>query len=271
MLKYELWQQLEFGENIEAFEQAKSKKYFTIAICLNFAEDNKQGCDAGCKFCHWRSLNFNPYLCPTNELLIEFINKFSREDGIVELTGGGDPLYNFEKNKYEIKRLIDVIISCNRQPKIVTKKINIVKQYINTKFLKGVLHYSFSCEDLSEDNLTFFQSLLAKNIKVRVSKIYNFGNDQSTVNYQDIYKTINFYNKLNNSNFRLTLRSNYSFPNFDFRTERTKLNKYLEKNAINIEVKLNGIIVHMPQLIGNDVLYCSNIEQYLNLFSKGAT
>ncbi len=273
MLNYDLWKQfaLEDGYIEEQFNEQISHPHKSTAIVLNFVDDNNHGCDTNCKFCKWRSLNFNPYLYPDDAIINEFIDNFCTIDGYVELTGGGDPLYQFEKNKEKVKHLIDLIIQKNRVAKIVTTKIDVVDQYYNSEYLKDVTIYSFSLAYLSATALETINKLLAAGKKVYISNVLNFSNNVEEIDKDRIIKYLNFYYhdaNIYDDRFKIILRLNYNYTDIDVAAARQLVEDLKASLEKNIWVVVPNLYVHMYQLIDNYVLWCCNTNRYLDWYAE---
>lgn len=124
---------------------------------LNFPkEEGSFGCDFNCPFCIWRDIIINKEV-PTNEEIDYFLQfKKIKDMPLIGINGGGDPLFQWEKNKHEIFRICERIKFHNKTPRITTHNLNIkiieeIYQYCNNKILfKFSVTDNFQKEKLNE-------------------------------------------------------------------------------------------------------------------------
>lgn len=105
-------------------------------IFLNFVgDDGTIGCRFKCKFCCWANSGFNKRLCPTNEEITEYLNTyfprllFNEQPLEVHISGGGDPLYDYDTNKQELLRIIKCIKSFGCTISIVTREMATIAKH----------------------------------------------------------------------------------------------------------------------------------------------
>ena len=214
-----------------------SYNYSRGMIFLNFSDPatGKRGCRFHCDFCCWNGNNFIKRLVPTNEEVTEFITEYfpqriyELEKPLdIHITGGGDPLYNYEENKIELLRIIKCIKDLGCTISIVTKEWETVAKYWQTDLL-DVHAFVFSCETMIPGLQDLCKQILAAGKHARVTKIFNFSTDMNEVNWDSIKKFIKFYKDI-----PVYLRENFncSISEETFLQQREKL--YKLKNSGNI-------------------------------------
>lgn len=171
-------------------------------IFINFAE-NHLGCSHRCPFCVYSILDWNTYWCPNAENIIEYLKLFP-QGASISISGGGDPLYQLNKNENKLKEILSTIKDNNYHIDIVTTEWSQIPQYWNT--LQLVDSWSFSIEYESIELLNIVKFLREQNKDVRITKL---ANPIDNVDYQRLQIWVDFY-KL--PHVRLILRENFSKP-----------------------------------------------------------
>ena len=268
MLTYNFWEQDYYKDNKEKLNYYKNVyKGSALTINLNFAENNNHGCRFHCKFCPWAAVNYGIYVYPKDEDVLEFINKYALNMSPIRLCGGGEPLYNFEKNKEKLKHLTDVIKSTGRATQMTTKDIKTLAEYYDSPYLENVVSYNISietCDSFVKDTIA---KLLAAGKQVRISKILNFDCNQEHINIDDIKKYLDYYQFNGQDDFKIVLRTNYVHALSDDEVNKLKtyFMEYLESNNIATKFNINKAGSHfkMLQLTNSEVTHCSNTEEQL--------
>ena len=108
-----------------------------MGIFLNFSSDDKHGCSKNCSFCVFK--NKPQYMCPTVEDVNDFLFQYSQNNlaKSVVLSGGGDPLYNFEQNKDKVLAIINCIKKFEYQIIVQSYELDIIDKYCDS-LLKDV-------------------------------------------------------------------------------------------------------------------------------------
>ncbi len=100
------------------------------SILINWRDDGKLGCSKNCFYCNWRAdENLSSFCLPDDKAIIDFVSH--SEKSTVTISGGGDPLYEFDKNKNKLFHLIDLIKSVGRKVRIVTREFSQMDLVIN--------------------------------------------------------------------------------------------------------------------------------------------
>lgn len=141
----------------------------TGSILLNFAPDGQHGCYKKCSFCHWKDWKDLKHMVYSNEDLIEFC-KYNRS-AKVSFSGGGDPLWEFDTNYPELRRMIDCLKNdCGKEVEIITTNIQTaVENYENGK-LSDCL-FCFSIETISDEIVNLLSRIPKE--KMRISVLYD--------------------------------------------------------------------------------------------------
>ena len=185
------------------YSTKKDKKNFlNHSIILNWG-DKKHGCKFNCKFCSFRKNTLmQKRRVPSNKDIDKFLNGY--EGYKVYISGGGDPLYEYEKNKEELNRIIDYLHSKGYLVNMITK------EYKNAlKIYKKINQFNFSTEVLDKELLDVIKKIKSdcnSETDIRVSIIFDDG--KSSNFYKDY---INFYATYVNE---VCIREDYNKNNF---------------------------------------------------------
>ena len=164
----------------------KDYSTFNRSIILNFAENGKHGCDNTCEYCSWKNTpDAKRNLTPNLEYVKNFCNTKNFLGYKITLSGGGDPLYNFDKNWTDLQDIIITIKEENLLVDIITRKWKTYAAHLN--LLEPLINMpSFSIDILDFDFREFVGSLAP----TRISTI--FDPESSTIgkviDYIEFYK-----------------------------------------------------------------------------------
>lgn len=180
-------------------------------LFVHFPENGHHGCEKHCTFCLFDRLDYNLPCKPTDEEILTFLERIE-PDGIIQICGAGDPLFNFNKNKDYLLHIIELIHSTGRPAQLVTKYTEVVAEYMSTD-LAPVDMYVLSVEDEDAAIKNIIVDLLELGKEVRITKIANFGLDIiNEINWEALESYVDFYHlEEPNDNFHICFR-----PNFDF-------------------------------------------------------
>lgn len=228
------------------------------SVFVNFSKNNTFGCDQHCPFCEWTKQNFNTYYCPSKEDLKLFNNNFP-DDEKWQISGGGDPLYNFEENWPKLKELINNIHSLGHKVQILTRKIDVVNKYFD--ILKDYVDYWYFSVDytISSDLKSVSSKLTLEHTYVNL--VLNIKEDES-LNWEKIEQTIKEYEPYVNS---IIFRNNFIHPISHklYREVREKLKNISEKTRF-IPHSTSSIVLFLGK-----IMTCKQIdEEYLKIKNK---
>jgi len=153
-------------------------------IILNFSENGKHGCRFNCKFCSWKNrIEVKSDIVPTMEDIDKFCKFHDFLGYKVTISGGGEPLFNYDKNKEKLFEIIKRINKNGLLVDIITKELNVVYENQDLRDLVNV--WSFSEEKINEELLKVLKVVNGS----RISKIFN--KDDETK--EDLEEYINYY------------------------------------------------------------------------------
>ena len=143
-----------------------------LVVWLNFTLNGKQGCDKHCELCNFT--NYSSYLCPSIVDLKAFLTNYGHYSKLkhIMLSGGGDPLFQFEKNKDKVLGIIKACKDLGFGVVIQTQEIEVVKKYYKSA-LKDVIGYYFASEKPNETIYSLAVDLLKEKKSVAITKILN--------------------------------------------------------------------------------------------------
>lgn len=177
-----------------------------LAVWLNFPENGKHGCSKACYFCNFRT---NPIcMFPSEEDLREFIAdymKYSPNRSIL-LSGGGDPLFNFKKNREKIEMILRVCKELKVEVVLQSGELGVIKEEFDSLF-KDINVYYFSSEEENEELHDLAATLLAAKKRVVITKVFNSSADVESVDYGSIDSWVNYYKGVCTA---MWLRENYN-------------------------------------------------------------
>ena len=159
-------------------------------ILINLAEHNHLGCSMKCPFCAWYQQDYGKYWFPSDDELDKALEK---SPNFLVLSGGGDPLYHFEKNKDLIKHFVDYVTEHGAVAGIYSHDLATLWSYRKlfstwpVKFIISVRrHYSV----LEEKIVEYFAANHQLHI---ISTVFNDSLDAP--NWQEIQSFINTFRK----------------------------------------------------------------------------
>ena len=172
----------------------KPKKRVFLSIWLNFVEGDQHGCSKKCQFCNFKAHPF--YMCPEikdlKEFLTDYASQFEHTKSVL-LSGGGDPLYHFEKNKDKLFAILQTIQLLNYEAVIQSFELDIIRKYYNTPLFKNVIAYYFSCENFNADLRQLAVELVQAGKKVVISKVLNNSKKVDDLNFKILDDWVNYY------------------------------------------------------------------------------
>jgi len=127
-------------------QRINSFSYKNISIITDF------GCNRNCWYCVWKnhSLNFQKKIETNWKKVEEFLIKYNRLNK-VSISGGGDPLYDYNKNCQWWNSLFSI---CNK----IEMKIDIHtrEKIYDDGFWQQINRCVFSCDKLENTDIDFF-------------------------------------------------------------------------------------------------------------------
>lgn len=192
-------------------------------IFVNFSENNQHGCDLKCSFCEWSRLNYGVYYSPSNSDL-QMLHDVFPNDKFWQISGGGDPLYHYEKNRSELKRIIDFAHSRGHRIELLTKKLDVALKYFD-ELNDLVDSWYFSVNETPSPMFLEFSKKVQGNVRVNLVLNHTSYEKLSIKKIKEIVDAYSPYVK------RINLRENYLHPflenNRYYDTEQQKRNKEL--------------------------------------------
>lgn len=182
-------------------------------IIINFSDNGKHGCRFGCSFCNWKDREeMKSDLFPNKEALDIFLDSYKGYRVII--SGGGDPLFNYEKNNPRLISLINYIHSRGFLVDMITKEFDVVRNNPELDYL--INYWSFSTEVRDENLIKTLDSIEA----ARISKL--FDENKSVKSYIDY---IEFYKR---HVTQIIFRQDYNNPNLENNVSTPMLIKQLQ-------------------------------------------
>ena len=223
------------------------------SIFLNFTDEKskRNGCKKNCSFCYWKK--YTKRLCPTNSEIEEYLKYCWGEN--ISLSGGGDPLFNFSKNKTELARICNCLHSKGRKVELISTEWDVIDKELHFFIKENIDKFAFS---IQEKNLKLLQ-LLKKIEKVygkeniRIIKIYN-----KKESYEQLLDFINYYKDYVKC---IYIRENYYDrieKDDDFIFLKEKIQKNNDSNAILSRTALQLV------LVGNEIFDIIFFDKILN-------
>ena len=163
-----------------------------LSVWLNFTKDGKHGCSKNCEFCNFKE---NPiYMCPTEEELREFIDDYMQYsiNRSILLSGGGDPLFDFEENGEKIKMILCVCEELGVSVVMQSGELDVIEREYDDS-LSYVSAYYFSSEAEDEQLLELSRKLREKGKRVVISKILNATDDIESIDFDALDSWVRFY------------------------------------------------------------------------------
>jgi hypothetical protein len=103
-----------------------------FTIIVNWKEKGF-GCAKVCSYCNWRGSLLLPQGSQTPAAISAFISQCKKS--FITISGGGEPLYQFEVNQAELRATAGTIKVQNFKVRIITREVQHVSQ------LKGIADY----------------------------------------------------------------------------------------------------------------------------------
>lgn len=169
------------------------------SIIVNWAEPGRNfGCRFTCDFCSWRDrAEAMGDIAPTAQALDRFLAGYLGYK--VTISGGGDPLFNLERNLPRLQGLVDQLHAKGLLVEVVTKEIAVVRDLHDTA-LKSIDMWSFSAEAPSK--------LIADTVRkvglARISKVCSPGTVGKLAAYTRFYREAGAYQILFREDFYAT-------------------------------------------------------------------
>ncbi len=95
-------------------------------ILLNFAENGHFGCSMQCPFCLWSEMDYGQYWYPDD---VDLDKCIELSPHVIKLSGGGDPLFNFEHNQEKLKHIVNYLTTRGVRVGIYTHDIGALDSY----------------------------------------------------------------------------------------------------------------------------------------------
>lgn len=166
-----------------------------LTIFFNLTDTKKHGCQKNCSFCLFKThvTKMKPSLDNIVEFLIHYKDKQTPDKPYaVLLTGGGDPLFNFEENKDYIVSIIKALTNLGYDILLQSNEIATINKYLDTYFA-DIKSFYFSTEILDKTLTNLTEKLLAKGKRVVLCKTVNSGSKLTEKELQDIEEYTNYY------------------------------------------------------------------------------
>jgi hypothetical protein len=144
----------------------------------------KFSCKNNCSYCSWRKSKYLPHGCHKVEDVRKYIEQ-SRKN-FVTISGGAEPLFEFEKNKSNLFELCMEIERFNKKVRIITREVETVIKLIN---LKTDFHFSISLDDVVFEQVKRYHDILVNYPHIEFSLVMPpFKTEQVLGNIFDLYK-----------------------------------------------------------------------------------
>ncbi len=230
-----------------------------LYIFVNFSENNHHGCDLKCPFCEWSNIDYGNYYCPSIEDL-EKLHRIKPRETIWQISGGGDPLYHYDKNKDSLKQIADFAHSHNHKIQLLTKKIDVVLE--NFEELSTFIDYwYFSVSDEPSETFKKVADLLNNrlNINIVLNQLSTDKIDWNRVqkiidNYEPYVHRINF-----RENFIHPFIVDGKFYDTSISTQNKKAMRSLSHKAYYLSHTYSLILFH-GEIVDSDYIN----KHYLN-------
>lgn len=146
------------------FKSSKELK----SIILNFPDgENAHGCRCKCSYCNWKTHPLaQDLIYPDFNMLDKYLKGHS---GFVTISGGGDPLYNLDKNLGRLAMLIEYLYERRFFVRIITREWD---NFFKLKEIYPFLLGSFSIDNFSQlkerDEFIEYSIVLNKDIVKKI-------------------------------------------------------------------------------------------------------
>ena len=220
-------------------------------ILLNFSDNGKHGCRFNCPFCSWKNQECMEHdMIPTLENIDDFCEYRNFVGYKVTISGGGDPLFQYEKNKDTLIGIIKRINKNGYLADVITKEIDVVK---NSPELKEMVNmFSFSEEKLNPNLLSLCKTLPLS----RISIIFN------SENYKYLNEYIQYY--LDDVDL-IYIREDFNKPN-DFDKNIYEIKEIFRNFNGNSKIKfIRNDVCSNNYFLRNNEIYFGNDKKIYTL------
>jgi hypothetical protein len=153
-------------------------RYKNRTIIVNYSRPGQEfGCRFNCRFCSWkpRALEIGD-IFPTESGLDELLSNYAGYK--VTISGGGDPLFELERNINRFTWLVDAIHDRGFLVEVITKEIPLVAKSVNSTentaidlAIQSVDFWSLSIEGISDEKGRQIKAITDAGYQVRVSRV----------------------------------------------------------------------------------------------------
>jgi hypothetical protein len=144
-------------------------------IIINWADEKHNfGCRFKCKFCSWRNrAEETGDIAPTKDAVRKFLAGF--QGTMVTISGGGDPLFDYELNWPRLAELVNWIHELGYLVEVITKETDLVSKMIDQEgCIANIDAWNFSFENATRFIENQIHRIALKRM-VRVSKVCSPG------------------------------------------------------------------------------------------------
>jgi len=158
--------------HIQSLKKGRTSRNANRSILLNY-EEGKHGCRFACDYCGWRTHAMGRSLSiPTPGEMTSFLKEF---DGYrVTLSGGGDPLYEPNKNGQVFVSILDVLFDLGFLTTVITREYREAVRYPR----ELVHQWCFSVDSCQTDARTALHDL-GYGVQKRVAIVFDPDKDPS--------------------------------------------------------------------------------------------
>jgi len=235
--------------------RSKPAQPVMLAVWLNFVDNGRHGCSKACDFCNFRKHPI--YMCPTEEGLKEYIRDYmpySRRPSLL-LSGGGDPLYEFEKNREQVLMILRVCKELGVATIMQSYELDTIDRYCETLF-KNIETYYFSVEGEDERLLRLIKKLTSLGKKVSITRVLNSTSDMADLNLEKLDPWVAYYSM---EGVTLHVRENYNHCYTDDENEAIRyaiVERYIDNPAYNVHYRPHkNVLGRFIGLMNDEVLY----------------
>lgn len=189
-------------------------------IVVNW-KDNGFGCTETCSYCNWKTSKFLPNGCASDELIEEFVSNASKD--FITISGGGEPLFELDKNYDRLKRIADIIHSHGKMVRCITRNVELIDNV-----LPFIDKFSISIDNKSGPLLEKLDGI-TKRKYIEASIVLLPVDTQSIINMKGYFSKLRINLKLD----KLILREN--------------LNSFERINWDDKELYDNGRLMYVPR------------------------
>jgi len=226
-----------------------------LAVWLNFVDNGRHGCSKACVFCNFR--NHPIRMCPTEEGLREYIRdymSYSRRPSLL-LSGGGDPLYEFEKNQEQVLMILRICKELGIATIMQSYELDTIDKYCETLF-GDIERYYFSSEGEDERLLRLIKKLTALGKKVSITRVLNRTSDIQDLKLEELDPWVAYYSM---EGVTLHIRENYNHCYTDDENEairRAIMERYIDNPSYRVHYRPHkNTLGRFIGLMNDEVLY----------------